>query len=116
MIILNKLDAKSQAVLCIIADLDHDFLRKCYVEPYLNGREQGFAITSLLNQKKVVWSENRNSDDFVVYADKSYAFSMQGNTPTEEIWEKRKYFAYDEYLAVAKYVLEELRKGETNDK
>lgn len=101
---LTRKNAKAYAVLCIIFDMTSEELwRECIVEPYLNGRENGFAVS--FRDEKVVFSENRNSDNIVVYTGKSYEFSMQGNGLTEEIYRNSKFFNYDRYLEAAEFCL-----------
>ena len=82
------------------------------VETYSNCREQGFAIKvwnkETLKNKTASFSENRNSDDIVVYV--GYDFDGY-NVPSEEAYKKAKYFRYDKAYAAAKYMFEELNKN-----
>ena len=92
---LTAKNCKAYAVLSILFDLgNNDYLM---VEPYVNGREQGFSI-SITTDKKVAFSECRNSDSIVVYFGKFVNFSMQGNTPDEKTYQNRKSFNHNEYL------------------
>lgn len=70
------------------------------LEMYSNGREQGFAL--LRANLKVVFSENRRTDDVVVYAGKSSDFSMQGNVPSEEVYKNKRLFSH--YESAASYI------------
>jgi hypothetical protein len=106
--IINRKNAKAKAVLCIIADRDEEFLQNCLIEPYLNGREQGYSIW--FNGYRMAWSEYRNTDNFVVYEGESSEFNMQGNVPSEEIYKNKKFFDYNQYVDVAIYILEILKR------
>lgn len=117
---LTQKNAKAYAVLAIVYHmLNDDEFEKLTFEPYVNGREIGFSIKNLRNtpppharlrQIQAVFSENRNSDQIVVYTGDTIAFSMQGNVPCEETYENARYFAADAYLEAATYVYEYLTK------
>jgi hypothetical protein len=81
----------------------------CYiiVESYVNCREQGFALASC-DDLKVAFSENRNSDDIVVYFGKRSDFAFNTNIPSEEAWENRKFFGYNEIEKAAKLIVKYL--------
>jgi len=74
------------------------------VESYANCREQGFALASC-DDRKVVFSENRSSDDIVVYTGNRMTFEFNSNVPNEEVWESRKYFKPDQIEKAAKFIL-----------
>jgi len=78
--------------------------KRYYLEFYENGREHGYAITDF--NIKIVFSENRNSDDVVVYYAESNKFSMQGNIPDEEVYKDKKFFQNIE--DAAKYIIKYL--------
>ena len=80
--------------------------KECVVEAYMNGREVGYSVWSSkhLPAVRVSFSENRNSDDIVVYAGISGDFSMQGNVPSDEIYKNAHYFAYDKVEDAAKFI------------
>ena len=106
---LTKENAKAYAILAILVDMldEDDDLR---VEPYLNGRENGFAVKLRSGNEKVVFSQHRRSDDIVVYSDKYHRFSMQGNSPTDEIYYNRQTFSPNDYYRAAEFVVQRLRK------
>jgi hypothetical protein len=116
--VLTKYNAESYAILAqVISSLTEGEFRNLWVEPYLNGRENGFSVQffscSIFGYPdvKVTFSRNRNSDSLVVYAGNSAGFSMQGNGLTEEIYNNRRLFRHDQaYLAAAKVV--SLLRGE----
>lgn len=91
----------------------------CSIEAYANGREQGYSIVQFaslvpkgLSMRKVSFSENRNSDDIVVYAGKDSEFNMQGNVPGESVWQNRKFFRYDKVEEAAQFVVDFFTEGE----
>src|SRR3990172_7764209 len=94
--------AKADAVLAVLEVLlketsgpQSDLL----LEMYANGREHGYSLVEWTAQRKVSFSENRNSDRIVVYCGhSSLAFDMGGNVPSEEVYRKAQYFDCDDYL------------------
>lgn len=119
---LTSSNVKAFAILAIFMDkikngkVTHDtsgrkFMEGCVLmEAYVNGREQGFSIH--YGSYKVSFSENRNSDNIVVYAGLSYKFSMQGNVPDETIYRDSKFFNENDYEKAAIYCLEQLQLKE----
>ena len=119
---LTRKNAKAWAVLAIVYDgLNEETIKNLSIESYQNGRESGYAITnwsppangddvtpSLSATPKVAFSENRNSDNIVVYTGPSYRFSMQGNTPDDATYKGAKYFDPTDYVGAARAVLEHL--------
>lgn len=109
---LTRKNAKAYAVLAIIASecSDEEWQNFC-IEPYLNGRENGFAIHFWFGEpnRKFVFSENRSSDSIVVYEGTRSDFNMLGNGLTEEIYRDSRFFGADEYYQAAKHILERLR-------
>lgn len=82
----------------------------CY-QPFQNGREHGFSILNFnANAKKQVsFSENRNSDEIVVYYGTAYETFDINNLPmTDEDWKRKKYFEPEEYEEAAEFILEKL--------
>lgn len=81
------------------------------IEPYVNGRETGWSVKSWASVgcRMVVFSENRSSDQIVLYCGRSADFSMQGNVPSDRVWREARYFdvsdvwqcveAADDYLS-----------------
>lgn len=75
---------------------------------YTNGREHGYALELTFNKRYVdvdkrIWiafSENRNSDDIVVYDDVGY---WNGNI-TEKSWQDASYFKYGDFYKCAEYI------------
>lgn len=78
---------------------------KLYLGSFDNCREQGFVITEYKGSTitSVYFSENRNSDDIVVYADIDLPFSesIPYNHPVN--WEG-KYFSFDDFKSAADYI------------
>lgn len=110
---LTRSNAKAYAVLAVIcAEMTDDQWRNSYVEPYLNGRENGFAIQFVNagnNRKKLVFSEVRNSDQITVYEGSTHDFSMQGNGLTEKIYANAKEFGEDQYTEAVIHIIERLQ-------
>ena len=80
-----------------------------WVEAYSNGREQGFCLVNCDKEVKIAFSENRNSDDLVVYVGKSshfdgVGFDMQGNVPNEGVYANKKFFRYDQLDKAADFI------------
>lgn len=82
------------------------------VSAYENGRENGLTITCIYTVKgeksrtikSVTFSENRNSDNIVVYLD-NYS-SMNGLS--EESYNTAKYFKFNDYDGVISYCINHL--------
>ncbi len=91
---LNKLKKELKKVKCEEA---------LTLEMYANGREHGYNLSVWLlgekgraNRWSCSFSENRNSDQLVVYTGLGFtAFSMQGNVPLEEAYSTKKLFSAD---------------------
>jgi len=79
-----------------------------YLEHYQNCREQGFIIVNFKkgNTPWVGFSENRNSDDIVVYPSVKSYIPTQGMT--DDAWKNAKYFQYDEVNKAAKFCIKHL--------
>ena len=99
--------------------MEKDVAETCCVEAYSNGREQGYSIgqfSTIIPQgisfKRVSFSENRNSDDIVIYFGKADQFDMSGNIANEEIYHKAKYFRYDKINEAAQFIVEFFAEGE----
>ena len=86
--------------------ISKEVAKECSVEAYSNCREQGFSIVKYQNPSclRVSFSENRNSDDIVVYAGKDCEFQIRGNIPNEEIYKQAKYFRYDKITEAAQFI------------
>lgn len=106
--ILTVRNAKATAILALVYELcggdevESDLL----IEPYLNGREQGFAVESKARfpSHKVAFSEFRNSDSIVLYFGVHADFNMQGNTPSESVYEKKEFLDCLDVVEAAKRV------------
>ena len=84
------------------------------LEMYANGREHGYHIRCLDTACQTqVWgcsfSENRNSDDFVVYLGWGFnRFSMQGNVPDDEVYGNKRIYRCDSLQDAVKDILLDL--------
>ena len=74
-----------------------------FIEVYENGREKGFAI-DVCDVIRVAFAEHRNSDDIVVYRGEAREFERGTNIPSEEVFDSRKHFAYNEVDKAARYI------------
>jgi hypothetical protein len=104
--IYNRNDAAARKVLAIVKRLAKNSKDDSYVavEAYVNCREQGFALASH-DESKVAFSENRNSDHIVVYYGTRKDFAFNTNIPSEEAYENRKLFMYNEHEKAAKFIV-----------
>lgn len=97
---LTKSNARAYAILALlIGELQEEELEKLIVQPYINGRENGFYVRFLYvedpprDSPAVVFARDRRSDQTVIYVGKSIDFSMQGNIPSEEVYKKKKLYS-----------------------
>lgn len=109
---LTQKNVKAYAVLAIVMDRMGDDFEEVTIEPYLNGRESGFALwrySSFEPTKvnKAVFSEFR-SGGLVVYTGRAVDFDMAGNMPSEQTYRRKTIFgeyAYDDAaIAVIAYL------------
>lgn len=82
------------------------------IEAYSNGREQGFAL--FLYKKKIAFSENRNSDDLVVYVGLQNEFDMAGNIPNERVYRIAKYFPPNKFSSGISYIQKIINKEQAS--
>lgn len=68
---------------------------------FSNCREQGFSL--MRNDRQVAFSENRNSDNIIVYWGTIREFDISTNHP--EKWENKKYFSYNAYEETAEWIV-----------
>ena len=87
----------------------------CWLEPYQNCREHGYLLAAKDSDRRVAFSENRNSDDLVVYPGKMGDFEMAGNVPVESAWKHRLYFRYDSVVIVARAIIAHLQGEDKAD-
>jgi len=80
---------------------DNDFVM---VQPYVNCREQGFALCSN-NNRKVAFSEYRRSDEIVVYYGKRKDFAFNTNIPSDKVYENAKFYAPKQIESAARFVV-----------
>ncbi len=100
---VNELVNKS-AVSSLLRRLD---IEQSY---YDNGREQGVTLICAETNKQVSFSENRNSDDIVVYYGKPADFDESGVISEEKFRSNAKYFRYGQHEAAAKFVIMHMGK------
>mgnify|MGYP001573661105 CR=1 FL=1 len=103
---LIKTTTKADVILTIVEEIDAEFesREKIYVYPYHNGKERGWHLTA--NNKAITFSENRNTDQIVVYHG-AYTKFING-IPSNQIYEDKTFFANEDYVKVAKFYLKYL--------
>lgn len=85
--------------------------KDCYVEAYANCREQGYSIVSYhsdghgLHTKRVCFSENRNSDNIVVYHGETRDFDISSNIPNDDTYRNSKFFSPGDYDEAAGFIV-----------
>lgn len=75
---------------------------------YTNCRENGYHLRNDFldgKDRAVSFSQNRNSDDIVVYCGHINDFAFNTNIPNEECYKNAKYFKYNEHLEAAQYIV-----------
>lgn len=114
---LTTKNAQAYAVLALVVHRMADDTEKYLcIEAYVNCREQGFSVKNYFQgERQVSFSENRNSDDIVVYYGNRGDFSMQGNVPSEEVYRKARYFACHNVKEAADFVYEYLNLEAINE-
>lgn len=106
---LQRKNARATAVLAIVmAETEERKFNSWSVEPYLNGRESGYAIADWHRDYKAVFSEFRRSDSIVVYLGKTTDFSMQGNSPNDEVYKDMNLYGPDGYVQAARAIIAHL--------
>jgi hypothetical protein len=76
-----------------------------YVAMFENGREQGYRIVHYEGggqSKTIAFSENRNSDDIVIY--KSDDFEDNNGHYSDAFWGSRRFFRYDDFQGAIDYI------------
>lgn len=102
---MRKPTLLADSVLALIEwQASDEFTRSAIVEPYANGRERGWVVIN--NGKSAAFSENRNSDDIVIYTGNYADFAMAGNVPSDKVYKSKKFFSCTEPYEVAKFILE----------
>ena len=98
---------KAQIVLDILDEAlaNDDEKMDCYLQMYCNGREQGYTVFNWDNNVMVSFSENRNSDQIVVYVGPCNPL----DTLSLEQFKNAKYFECNAYPEAANWVYQCLR-------
>jgi len=88
------------------------------LDNWSNGREQGYSLWvdtfSLGARRRVNFAQARNSDETIVIAGKPLDFDITTNMPTDEVWERRRYFKDDRDAAEA--IIFNLISGQSYEK
>jgi hypothetical protein len=114
---LTKANAIGYAILALVYErLTDEEVVGLNVEPYLNGRESGFAIHFWAGyrkgrfNRKLAFCEMRGTDCIVVYESDSCGFSMQGNGLSEKIYRESVGFAPAEIWKAVDHIVRRLRE------
>lgn len=103
----------ADAVLAYVKELSRTPLLtdvECVIEPYINGREYGYVLKldqvgkECIFSNNALWiafSENRNSDDIVVYFEES----LWLGEITEESYNKSTTFSFFKAAKAAEYIV-----------
>lgn len=75
-----------------------------FLERFVNCREQGWAIVHYTKNRKVAFSECRNSDETVVYWGTAGDFAFNTNIPNEEVYATKKFFSWGKDLEAAQFI------------
>lgn len=119
---LTKANAIGYAILSlVVSHLNDEEVREINIEPYLNGRESGFAVhfwggfqyKKNLYDRKFVFCRERRSDEISVYESNTAGFNMTGNGLTEDIYRNQKGFDHDQILAAVDYIVDRLKEEKT---
>lgn len=79
-----------------LIDVSKQALSATAVHGYENGREHGLCaiIYDGFDVRYICWSQNRNSDQIVVYVgQKGERFHGSNNIPTQRAYDERKFFS-----------------------
>jgi hypothetical protein len=84
------------------------------VHPYMNCREAGHHIRYVTGHHRAVsFSENRNSDNIVVYYGVAKDFAANTNIACDEVWQRSRYFGCGSYDQAAQFIWDYLVRGLT---
>lgn len=81
----------------------HNVSEPFVVYNYNNGRERGYCVTS--SRATVCFSENRNTDDAVLYRGTPQQFSTTAESsyvPCESVYRTARYYTQSNYLELAR--------------
>lgn len=103
----------ANAVLAVVEAMLPNDDEEIYLEPYKNGRENGWALhsnssSSTALDRKVVFSEYRNSDQIVIYQGRMQDFDVSGNVPDEACYQTKVFFDAGQIEKAARHILDYL--------
>lgn len=80
---------------------------EAYVTPYVNGRENGWAVTfyrkgDIHQTLRVTFAEYRSSDSIVVYVEANHTWG--NDVPSDQAWQGKMLFPYDAHEKAARYI------------
>ena len=83
-----------------------------YCEPYQNGREHGWCLVNLATRYRAVFSNYRNTVEIVVYCGKDYSAFSMNNIPTESTYANKRFFAEENIMDAALFVINYLETAQ----
>lgn len=84
--------------------------KKYILQHYVNGRECGYSLS--YKDRKVCWSEFRNTDQTVVYYGKMEEFISENNSinlPSEQVYKTKIFFDPNRVDEVVDFIMEFLK-------
>ena len=86
-----------------------------WLYPYQNGREHGWALVANTStgdgHRQVCFSEDRRSDNIVVYTGDLACFYPAGNVPNDSAYENAQYFPCGAYEDAARAIVAYFHKA-----
>ena len=92
----------AEHVLNLVQNDDNVQTLEGFIECYQNGREQGFLIFGLKDNKAIYWANHRNTDQIVVYVG---SYSMQ--SISEDAYRNK--FMSKSHGEASKYIIKQLK-------
>jgi len=86
-------------------NLPKQIANECVLESWSNCREQGLSILRFYPvSRKVVFAQQRNSDEIVIAYGHSSKFDNQSNMPSDEVWKDNICFKHNEIDKAVKFI------------
>jgi hypothetical protein len=114
----NSMIVAQKVIDSLNIQIDPKLVKDLSIEAYSNGREQGYCIDYFPKKKllyhKICISENRNSDDIVIYKGKYTDFDITGNIPSEIVYSSAIYFLPNEISQAANHIIQYIKEINAN--
>lgn len=110
----------ADAVLALVDDYLGGSDMRVYVEPYKDGRERGWALSTfsdIQTSNMVAFAEFRMTSELVIYCGSREDFDMQGNKPSDEVYDMKVRVPRDQLAGAAQIIVgyltsTHIRKGQ----